>query len=321
MSLLPGQIIPATAPLGRVTPNGDVIIDKNWWLLLFNIVQNSLPTAGASTDTAATLLSSTDADITDVDATSLRSPLANLAQLIPTEGDPVPSISDVRNALLLAYSAVTAIEQTVNQSVDTNSSPRFLAVQIGSTLRTTPVPGFLESDGALAYFTDSDGLRASIQRTIFVQTASVTVANTVTETTLIGTGAGTVTLPANYGQSGRSLLIEGFGYHSAGGNPTIQIRIYKGTTVLLDTTAVTSGNSTNNLIQIRGHITWRSTTSIFAQGFYQESGGGSNNFEMVTTAATTVSTTSEALNITLQWGTAAVGNTVTLTNLTIRECN
>lgn len=321
MSLLPGQILPPSVPFGRVNDRGELIIEKNWWLLLYNLCNNALGQSGGLPASALQELAAADSDAADADAIALRAQIAALAQALPTEGDPVPNLSDVRNALLLAQLALNAVEQVVNQSVDSNSSPKFLAVQVGSTLKTTPVAGFLESDGDLFYLTDAALFRATIERTLFTQTASVTVANTVTETTLIGTGKGSVTLPANYGQIGKTLLLEGFGYHSAGGNPTIRIRIYKGTTLLLDTTAVTSGNNTNNLVQFRAQITWRSTTSVFAQGFYQESGGGSNNFEMVTTAATTVATTSEALNITATWGTAAAGNTITLTNLTVRECN
>lgn len=187
--------------------------------------------------------------------------------------------------------------------------------------------------GALTLFPGNDGnwylkrpdgtvLALSIQQAVlFTQTASVTVANTLTETTLVGAGEGSMTLPANYGASGRTIILEGWGYYSATGGPTIRIRIYKGTTLLLDTTAVTSGSSTNALIQIRAVITWRSTTSVFCQGFYEESGGGSNNFEMVTTAATTVSAGAEALNVTATWGTASASDTITLTNLTVRGFN
>lgn len=186
--------------------------------------------------------------------------------------------------------------------------------------------------GSLALFPGTDGnwylkrpdgtvLALSVQQAVlFTQTASVAVANTLTETTLIGVGKGSVTLPANYGAAGRTLIVEGWGYHSATGSPTIQIRIYKGSTLLLDTTAVTSGTSTNALIQIRAVITWRSPTSVFCQGFYEES-GGSNNFQMVTTAPTTVAAGAEALNVTATWGTASASDTITLTNLTVRGFN
>jgi hypothetical protein len=196
----------------------------------------------------------------------------------------------------------------------------------GSTV-ATPASGnltlFPGTDGNW-YLKRPDGtvLALSVQQTVlFTQTASVTVANTTSETTLVGAGEGSVTLPANYGAAGRTLIIEGWGYHSATGSPTIQIRIYKGSTLLLDTTAVTSSSSTNALIQIRAVVTWRSPTSVFCQGFYEESGGGSNNFQMVTTAATTVGAGAEALNITATWGTASASDTITLSNLTVRGFN
>lgn len=321
MSLLPSQILPPNEPIGTVDEAGQVIPSFNFYLLLYNLWLNTLGNGTGLPADALIDLASADSDAIDSDAIALRRPLSSadtVAQvaLLTADSPLIPPTDPVT-----AQVALLTADLMPTQSVDAGASPVFLAVKLGSTLRATPVAGYLESDGNLFYLTDASLTRASIQRTMFTQIASVTVANTVTETTLIGAGVGSVTLPANYGLAGKALLLEGFGYHSATGNPTIRIRIYKGATLLLDTTAVTSGNSTNNLIQIRAHITWRSTTSLFAQGFYQESGGGSNNFEMVNTAATTVNTTSEALNMTLTWGTANAGNTVTLTNLSIRECN
>lgn len=320
MSLLPGQILPPSVPFGRVNERGELIIEKNWWLLLYNLCAQALPAQGGLPAAALQELAGTDADIADIGAIALRAQLTAIAQALPTEVDPVPKLLDVRNALLLALDAHNT--PPPNQSVDSNSSPKFLAVRLGSTLRITPVTGFLEFDGNLTYSTDAALLRAALMRTLFTQTTSVTVANTVTETTLIGSGIGTVTLPANYGQTGKTLLLEGFGYHSAAAAPTIRVRIYKGATLLLDTGVGNSGNSTNALIQIRAQITWRSTTSVSAQGFYQEEGTGTpNNFQMVNTAPVTVNATAEALNITVTWGTASASNTITLSNLCIRESN
>lgn len=57
---------------------------------------------------------------------------------------------------------------------------------------------------------------------------------------------------------------------------------------------------------------------VFAQGLAQELGTTAINLPMVTTAQATVNTTVAYLvNVTAQWGTAAAGNTITLTNLTI----
>lgn len=101
MSLLPGTIIPQTVPFGRVSGNGAVIIEKNWWLLLYNLVQSSI--GDALTGQIAFEYDQTDIDVIDADAAALRGPLANLqVQQLP---DYVPSSSelpDISRALLLA---------------------------------------------------------------------------------------------------------------------------------------------------------------------------------------------------------------------------
>lgn len=54
MSLLPGQIIPATMPLGTLQPDGKtIIVDKNWWLFFYNLYENSI---GSTSDEDAYLL-------------------------------------------------------------------------------------------------------------------------------------------------------------------------------------------------------------------------------------------------------------------------
>lgn len=137
----------------------------------------------------------------------------------------------------------------------------------------------------------------------------VTVANTLTETTIYSAN-----IPLDYFNQGMDLRLAGMGIHSATATPTVQIRVYKGSTVLLDTGAVLSGNSTNALIEIRAHISGQSSTSVWSQGYYKEFGGGANDFQMVNTAATTISSAAETLTVTFQWGTASMSNTVTWTN-------
>jgi hypothetical protein len=103
MSLLPGKILPQTIPLGKVNDDQTVTIDTDWWLLLYNLCAQTLGTSAAGLPADALMdLESADTDAIDSDAIALRSPLAVLAALLPTEGDPSPSLSDVRNALLLA---------------------------------------------------------------------------------------------------------------------------------------------------------------------------------------------------------------------------
>lgn len=156
---------------------------------------------------------------------------------------------------------------------------------------------------------------------LFTQTASVTVANTTTETTLVGSGVGSMTLPANFLTVGRVLKVRVWGVHSATGAPTIRIKVKVGGTAILDTTAVTSNNDTNTAFQVEAWITCRTTGgtgTIIGQGKYEEISHAA--FPMSATATTTVDTTAtQAVDVSLTWGTAAAGNTQTATNLVL-EC-
>jgi hypothetical protein len=83
MSLLPGQIIPATDPIGRVDkedPEGRVLIDKNWWLLLYNLCQQVLGLGTGQGLPASALqdLAAADTDAADSDAIALRRTIDNL---------------------------------------------------------------------------------------------------------------------------------------------------------------------------------------------------------------------------------------------------
>lgn len=88
MSLLPQQIPPQTALLGKVEigadgrPTGNVIIDINWWLFLFNIGKQVLsgPTAPIPLPAAVSIALSDD-DLSDVDALQDRQAIASATAL------------------------------------------------------------------------------------------------------------------------------------------------------------------------------------------------------------------------------------------------
>lgn len=149
---------------------------------------------------------------------------------------------------------------------------------------------------------------------LFAQTATVTVANTVAETTIVGSGVGSLILPANFLTVGRFLKLSILGYHSAVANPTIDIKVKLNSTVILDTGAVTTANSTNSTFELRGFAVCRSvgvSGTVDAQGFWTEAGAGANVFGMVNTAPTTIDTTiAQTLNVTVTWGTASASNTI-----------
>ncbi|HKS75974.1 MAG TPA: hypothetical protein VJQ82_22365 [Terriglobales bacterium] len=42
MALLPDQIAPETVPIGKIQPDGSVRVDHNWYLLFYNLTQQTL---------------------------------------------------------------------------------------------------------------------------------------------------------------------------------------------------------------------------------------------------------------------------------------
>ena len=162
----------------------------------------------------------------------------------------------------------------------------------------------------------------------FAQTASVTVADTASETTIIGTGEGSLKLNANSTLAGKTFKIKGAGVFSNTSTPTLDIKIKLGSVTLLDTGAITTVTSASNrLFLFEGLVTVRSVGSsgtAFAQGTFTETAttGSGKLYPMANTSTSAVDTTANlAFNVTAQWGSASASNTITLTNLVIEEVN
>jgi hypothetical protein len=177
----------------------------------------------------------------------------------------------------------------------------------------------LESNGAGV--DPSFGTCATGAGSVYSQTSDITVGNTVTETSVItgATGSGSPTLSAGFFTAGKTIRVVVWGYHSAAAAPTIEWKMKLGAVTVLDTTAIATNNSTNQEILAQGYITCRTTGAMgtfFSQGRYEEL--THLDSQMVNTATATVDTTaSQLVDVTVQWGTAAVGNTVTVTNVSI----
>lgn len=72
MSLLPTTIQPPSDPIGHIDESGNVLPEKNFWLLLYNLCQNVLGISGSAGTTpslsssALIALASLDADISSI---------------------------------------------------------------------------------------------------------------------------------------------------------------------------------------------------------------------------------------------------------------
>lgn len=163
------------------------------------------------------------------------------------------------------------------------------------------------------------GVEQALIGCIFTQTADQTIADTTTETTMFGTGVGTLTLPANFWTVGKTIRFEIHGDFADTGNPTAQVQVYQGATSLIDSGAITlSGLTGTEEWETHVIITCRSvgatgTLETIIDWEYETTTGSSAIERLDVQGTTTVidTTASQVLDATFQWGTAAAANTLT----------
>lgn len=155
---------------------------------------------------------------------------------------------------------------------------------------------------------------------LFAQTGnSITVSGTTVETTLIGGGVGTLSVPANGFQVGDSFMGRIIGHISNKNNVTIRLRIKAGSAILGDTGLLTLPQTTNKHYTIDLNFTVRSlgvatVASIVSGIVFTYTKDASNAFEGAdfsvlnnTTFDTTIDNT---LNLTVEWGTTDIENVI-----------
>lgn len=163
---------------------------------------------------------------------------------------------------------------------------------------------------------------------IFVSTGQVT--NTTTESSVLGSGIGTLTFPGYSLFLGRTIRIQAYGILSTALVPgTLRIKIKLGTTVILDTGAQTPASSLTDLIwKIDAIITVRavgSVTTVIGQGAFEHQTSALAamlTWAMTNTAAINVDlTASQTLDVTAEWSTASASNDIRCTNCTVESLN
>lgn len=153
----------------------------------------------------------------------------------------------------------------------------------------------------------------------YIQTSSsIPVSNTTNELSLINSGIGTLTIPANGFSIGDSFKAHLTGHISSANNQGLHIRIKSGSVVLSDANLTIPTTTTKHwtldiTFTIRA-IGAAGTASIASGGMFTYNKDASNAFDGMnfstennTTFDTTVSNT---LNITAQWSAANASNTI-----------
>lgn len=175
-----------------------------------------------------------------------------------------------------------------------------------------------------------------VPRLMFTSTADKTVGNTTTETSIIGTGVGTLDMPATAVEAdpvttvpfwfpGKTIRVRVMGYLSqlvAGPNRTV--KLYLGSTALGTIGPVSTASAmTNTGFSYEFLITCRTTGATgtaYTQGLTLSNTLGQNHVGSTSTV-TIDTTTGAALDVKFTWGTANASNTITSTNVTVEALN
>jgi hypothetical protein len=197
----------------------------------------------------------------------------------------------------------------------------------GSTLATAATLATAVSDHSNLNSNVHGAISTGIlQQGLFAQTQSVAVTANGTEGTLIGTGSGSVTLPANFFSVGKTIRVKASGFYTRTAGDDLRVRIYLGATTILDTAVQDPSTVTGFGWRFESDITCRTTGApgtVMGQGRLElsTSATASANWQLVNTGAAIGVTTTGALavNLTALWGGA--GNSFTCTNLTIEAVN
>ena len=187
--------------------------------------------------------------------------------------------------------------------------------------------------GAVPMFTGDTGLDASINRTIFTGTADHINNNSTAEQTLIPTGVGTVTIPANTLAVGNTIRVQCMGYYGskASAPGTLIIKLKIGGVVITTVTHTLDANLGNDEYwEFNALVTVRSIGSsgtVMAQGNWEHSSDSPTNDEWhegcePNSSTATINTEgSLAIDLTDQFSAADNANTITLTNITVEILN
>lgn len=156
----------------------------------------------------------------------------------------------------------------------------------------------------------------------FSQTSdSPIITNTTTESTLIGSGVGTLSVPANTFKVGNSYIAKIGGIMSSQNGDLIRFKVKAdtGTIILADTGNITLKTSTNKVWQLEIQFVIRAigadtVASIKSHFVFSYEENASDNFEShafdVINNTTFDTTIENTLDITVTWGQTKVGDSI-----------
>ena len=181
---------------------------------------------------------------------------------------------------------------------------------------------FATVQGGVTKYTTLDNIIYAQGNTygLFAQRAnSIPVTATTTETSIVGTGIGTLSVPANGFQIGDSFRADFGGLMSAKNNDTIRIKIKAGSVILADSGTQTMQTSVNDVWQLSINFTIRTlggagVASIVSLGVFhttKQSNNSQTGFAFNTVNNTTFDTTvNNTLDVTAQFSSNSSDNSI-----------
>ena len=155
---------------------------------------------------------------------------------------------------------------------------------------------------------------------LFAQTGnSTTITNTTTETSMVNGGVGALYVPANNFRVGDSFIAYLHGDLSSVNNETIDIKIKANTNIIADTGPMSLVSTSDNYYDINIHFTVREigpagTAKLMTCGSFNYNKTSNNTPERIgfdNLEETNFDTTIDnVLDITAQWGSASVSNSI-----------
>ena len=262
----------------------------------------------------------------------------------PSQGNPAGSsykvsIEQIRNFYNQYYVNVTGDTMTGDLILPNLTATTINVTNLtGDTINVTNLTGVTANTGTLVIYntptTDPSNNQVLVRDSttgivelkdftrynfgLFVQTGnSATVVNTITETTILDGGIGSLSVPANYFSPGDSFHVKICGIVSANNGNTLTFKTKSGSVILGSDTITFTNGVTNRPWEFMADFTIRTigpttVASILSNGMFMYSVGSAMygatfNTLNNTTFDTTIPNT---LDFTVTWGSASLGNSI-----------